>query len=170
MKRTLFFIILTSSLSFAKEIVIDQNNLQLQLSKKFEKSHIFKKFKPVFARKAKLGEIVYTYTSDGLETKNTVSEPGFIVKNDTSAKEVYFLKKNNFLKKYSFDKRIDSTWSKYLPLNRIKAVKIKNKEPFYIIAPWGEKMIVKENDFLVSPVDSTEIYRIANKEFFETYR
>lgn len=31
-------------------------------------------------------------------------------------------------------------------------------------------MIVKENDFLVSPLDYSEIYRIANHEFFETYQ
>ena len=31
-------------------------------------------------------------------------------------------------------------------------------------------MIVKKDDFLVSPLDYSEIYRIANKEFFETYK
>ena len=31
-------------------------------------------------------------------------------------------------------------------------------------------MIVKKGDFLVSPLDYSEVYRIANKEFFETYK
>ena len=31
-------------------------------------------------------------------------------------------------------------------------------------------MIVKENDYLVSPIDMSEVYRIAKTEFFETYR
>ena len=38
------------------------------------------------------------------------------------------------------------------------------------MAPWGEKMIVKVGDYLVSPLNYSEVYRIAEKEFFETYR
>jgi len=30
-------------------------------------------------------------------------------------------------------------------------------------------MVVKKGDFLVSPLDYSEVYRIAKKEFFETY-
>ena len=33
-----------------------------------------------------------------------------------------------------------------------------------------EKIIVKENDFIVCPLDYSEVYRIAKKEFFETYK
>lgn len=170
MRKFIFLFLLINLCVFSKEMILSQNDLKLKLSSSLEKSTIFKKFKPVFARKAKIGEVIYTYTSDGLETKNPVTEEGFVVKNNTKAKEIYFLKKANFLKKYSFSKKLDSTWSVYLPLNKIKAIKVKNKTPFYIIAPWGEKMIVKENDFLVSPINSDEIYRIANKEFFETYK
>ena len=31
-------------------------------------------------------------------------------------------------------------------------------------------MIVKKDDYLVSPMEYNEVYRIANKEFFETYK
>ena len=38
------------------------------------------------------------------------------------------------------------------------------------MANWGEKMVVRKNDYLVSPLDNSEVYRIARKEFFETYK
>ena len=31
-------------------------------------------------------------------------------------------------------------------------------------------MTVKKGDLLVSPLDYSEVYRIANKEFYETYK
>ncbi|EGC37067.1 hypothetical protein DICPUDRAFT_150380 [Dictyostelium purpureum] len=59
-------------------------------------------------------------------------------------------------------------------LHFINNIKLKNKlkkYKFYLIAQWGEKMVFKENDFLVVPINLTpNIYRIANKEFFETYK
>jgi len=44
------------------------------------------------------------------------------------------------------------------------------KTRFYFQADWGSKMVVKEKDFLACPVGGAEVYRIARKEFFETYR
>jgi hypothetical protein len=38
------------------------------------------------------------------------------------------------------------------------------------VAPWGESMIVKPGDYLVTPPEKNEIYRIAQKEFEETYK
>ena len=45
-----------------------------------------------------------------------------------------------------------------------------DENEFYIITSWNEKMIVKKDDYLVSPMEYNEVYRIANKEFFETYK
>ena len=36
-------------------------------------------------------------------------------------------------------------------------------------APWKESIVVKPGDFLVISLDKTEIYRVAKKEFTETY-
>jgi len=37
-------------------------------------------------------------------------------------------------------------------------------------ASWGEPMVLKPGDMVVSPMpDLNEVYRIARKEFFETY-
>ena len=38
------------------------------------------------------------------------------------------------------------------------------------MAPWGERMVVKSGDYLVAPMNYSEVYRVAEKEFFETYR
>jgi NAD(P)-dependent dehydrogenase (short-subunit alcohol dehydrogenase family) len=38
------------------------------------------------------------------------------------------------------------------------------------MAPWDQPEKVELNDFLVTPPDHSEIYRIARKEFFETYK
>ena len=44
-------------------------------------------------------------------------------------------------------------------------------EAFYIIAPWGSEQLAREGDKFVSPLpDLDEVYRIARKEFDETYR
>ena len=50
-------------------------------------------------------------------------------------------------------------------------VKLNVGEEFYITAPWGSEQLAKEGDKFVAPLpDTNEIYRIARKEFDETYR
>ena len=88
---------------------------------------------------------------------------------------------SKFNSRYEFKGNHDGDWKIYRPLGKIRGIKVnskimsqlgivKGKKEFYIIANWGEKMIVKKNDYLVSPLDNSEVYRIAEKEFFETYR
>ena len=68
-------------------------------------------------------------------------------------------------------------FSEYVAKGKIVAVEMSSallerlglKQEFQFMAPWDEEMVVKENDFLVSPQDFSEVYRIARKEFFETY-
>jgi len=138
---------------------------------------IFEKMRTVYARMAKEGEEIETITSDGLETKNVAKEGDFIVKNKTEAEECYILKSETFNKIYHYYREHEGGFNEYSPNKKIIGVEIKgsffskeNKKEFYFVAPWGTEMIVKENDFLVCPLDYSEIYRIARKEFFETYR
>lgn len=135
--------------------------------------------KKVYARSGKLNEEILTYTSDGLETKNIVKKGDMVVQNMTNAKEQYIVPLVKFNKKYSFYKKYNDEWSIYMPKGEIKAVLVDkkllkelgiNEKEFYIKTAWNEKMIVKENDYLVSPIDMSEVYRIAKTEFFETYR
>ena len=102
-----------------------------------------------------------------------------VVQNMTNAKEQYIVPLVKFNKKYSFYEKYNDEWSIYMPKGEIKAVLVDkkllkelgiNEKEFYIKTAWNEKMIVKENDYLVSPIDMSEVYRIAKTEFFETYR
>lgn len=180
---TLIFLIVTV-LTFANtetkiEKVLSQQELLEKLDFKTAKS--FEKYKEVFARKAVEGEVILTYTKDGLETKNIAKAGDYIVKNSTEAKEMYILTEKKFNSRYELKGKIDDTWNVYKPLGKVKGIKVTNKifkllgiskgeKEFYIMANWGEKMVVKKNDYLVSPFDNSEVYRIAEKEFFETYK
>ncbi|RRD38437.1 hypothetical protein EII29_10370 [Leptotrichia sp. OH3620_COT-345] len=162
-----------------EENVISQKELLQKLD--FSKVQIYEKYKEVYARKAVEGEKIKTYTKDGFETENTAKKGDYIVKNNTEAKEMYIISEEKFNSRYEFKAVADSEWKIYKPIGKIKGIKVnvkilkqlgikKGKKEFYIIANWGEKMTVKINDYLVSPLDNTEVYRIAEKEFFETYR
>ena len=170
MKKLILTGLLLGNLLYANSLSITQEQLKKQLTPSLRDSAVFEKFKPILAREGKIGETIKTFTKDGLETTNRVTVPSYIVKNTTDAKEEYIVTKDRFEKRYVFLKNESKTWSFFKPVGEIKVVKIKNDNEFFIIAPWGEKMIVKKDDFLVSPLDYSEIYRIANKEFFETYK
>lgn len=138
---------------------------------------IYEKAISIYARLANKREEIETITSDGLETKNIAEEGDYIVKNKTEAEECYILKPETFNKTYKYLKEHEGEFNEYLPNKKIVAVEIhesffsiENEKELYFIAPWEAKMIVKENDFLVCPMDYSEIYRIARKEFFETYK
>lgn len=139
----------------------------------------FSKFQQVKARPAREGEEIHTITADGNETINKASSDDFIVKNMTSAGEQYIIKGTTLHQKYKATGVNDGDWKIYQPSGKIIAVSISEEvlkqfeweSPFYFEAPWGEKMIVKMGDYLVSPLpDKNEIYRIARKEFSETYK
>lgn len=170
MKKLILTGLLLSNLLYANSLPITQEELKEQLTPSLTNSIVFEKFKPILAREGKIGETIKTFTKDGLETINQVTVPSYIVKNTTDAKEEYIVTKDKFEKRYAFFKKENKTWSFFKPIGEIKVVKVKNNNEFFILAPWGEKMIVKKDDFLVSPLDYSEIYRIANKEFFETYK
>ncbi len=183
MKKILTALFLVFSIfafgSLQNEKVLSQQELLEKID--FSKAVIFEKYKEVHARKAVPGEIIKTYTKDGLETQNVAKEGDFVVKNITEAEEMYILTEEKFNSRYEFKADVDNDWKLYRPLGKIKGIKVdgkvfrklgieKSAKEFYITANWGEKMIVKKNDYLVSPLDNSEVYRIARKEFFETYK
>lgn len=154
----------------------DVQSLFIPLLKK--RGRIYKKHQKIYARKAKRRERISTYTSDGKETTNTAKPGDYIVKNQTEAKEEYVLSPQKFRDRYQYIRRSKAGYSEYLPIGKICAMKItkalleknKLKKKFYFEASWGSRMVVKENDYLVCPLTYNEIYRIAEKEFFETYQ
>lgn len=141
------------------------------------KGKTYRKFKKVLARKAKESERVATVTNDGLETTNRAKTGDYIVKNQTDAGEEYVMSPSTFKDRYKYKKRSKSGYCEYEPKGRIIALevnksflkKFKLGSEFYFEAAWGEKMVTKENDFLVCPLGGDEVYRIARKEFIETY-
>ncbi|MFT7603394.1 MAG: hypothetical protein ACI8VT_000961 [Saprospiraceae bacterium] len=138
---------------------------------------LYKKSKAVFARKAKPGERINSITSDGFETTNTAKEGGFVVKNQTTAQELYIVGGDKFKERYEFLEETEDGFAIYKAKGKVIAIQItknflkemKFEKKFLFIAPWDEEVVVKKDDFLVCPPDYSEIYRIARKEFFETY-
>ena len=138
----------------------------------------YAKFKQVIARVAEGGEKVVSETSDGVETENTASPGEYIVQNQTEAQEVYIVPAVKFRERYDLIERYEDGRGRYQPKGRVFAVQLTPEllselgfvSEFEIEAPWGEAQKVKENDYLVTPPDKSEIYRIAFLEFGETYR
>ncbi len=139
--------------------------------------HTYYKYKPVFAKKAKAGEYVETHTADGLETINTANEGDYLIKNQTAAGEMYILSAQKFAQKYEWLQQGEDGFDEYKPLGQIIALEITKEllqelgltDDFHFIASWGEPMRARAGDFLASPTELNEVYRIARAEFFETY-
>lgn len=181
MKKFIILLNLVLSVIYfsSEQSSISQEKILKEMLPLLKKAKTYEKYKMIYARKAVTGEEIKTYTSDGYETKNTAKEGDFIVKNTTDAEEMYILTEEKFNKRYTYVKNLDNIWNMYQPIGKIKAVKVNNsllkklsnsEENFYIITSWNENMIVKKGDFLVSPLEYNEVYRIANKEFWETYQ
>ncbi len=132
---------------------------------------LYRKNKKVWARPAVIGETITTIVQSGVETAQTVSAPGMVVKNQTKAQEEYFVLEDNFYKLYEFDASAlpIGEWSKYTAKGQVNVLKVtKENNPGTFMASWGS-MTCEVGDFLVCPVGGSEVYRIAREEFFETY-
>lgn len=143
-----------------------------------ERGKTYKKIRNVLAKAAIKGQKISTVTQDGLETINQAKAGDFIVKNLTEAGERYLLSEENFAKRYRRIRDEASGYALYESTGIIRAIQLDaellqildQEACFHFEAPWGEAMIAKAGDFLAAPEDYSEIYRIAEKEFFETYQ
>jgi hypothetical protein len=138
----------------------------------------YRKCRNILAKHAQGGEKIATVTADGLETTNTAQKGDYIIQNTTDAGEQYILAAEKFEKKYSpISAPNDDGWQTYRPNSVITALELTAETllqlqwppEFHFTARWGEAMIAKTGDFLALPADHSEVYRIARKEFFETY-
>ena len=177
-KIFLIVMFMAAALSAAGEVQFSQEELLERMKPLLRDGGTYEKFKEIDAREAKEGEVIETITSDGLETKNTAEQGDYIVRNTTGAQEMYIVKRDKFSKRYEYKEDLDGEWKVYKATGRIKGVRVDEKiikqleteDEFYFMAPWGEKMVVKSGDYLVAPMNYSEVYRVAEKEFFETYR
>lgn len=139
---------------------------------------LYKKEKDVMARKAKPGERIDTVTNDGKETSNTAKTDNFIIKNQTEAGEMYIISESKFKERYEWKATGENDFDIYKAKGKVLGIEMTSSflekmgfdQEFYFIAPWNEEMVVKKEDFLVTTPNYSEIYRIARKEFFETYQ
>lgn len=138
---------------------------------------VYKKKTLIKAKKAVPGTLVITKTNDGDETKNTAEKGDWLVENQTSSSEQYLIKPNVFEKKYSFIQSLENGWGCYQPKGIVIGIKITSEHlsefgstgDMKFEAPWKELTVLRVGDFLVTPPEKDEIYRIAQKEFGETY-
>ncbi|NJL74707.1 MAG: hypothetical protein HC892_06420 [Saprospiraceae bacterium] len=158
--------------------MINQNTFKNLLQPVFDsQANWYKKQTNVFARLAKVGERVATITADGLETENMAEQGDYLVKNQTKAKEQYLMSATKFNTRYEWVRKSNHGFDLYRAKGKVRAIELTSEvlkalrldTEFYFEAPWGEKMIAKQGDFIAQPIYADEVYRIARKEFFETY-
>jgi hypothetical protein len=143
-----------------------------------EKGKVYRKTKEVLARPAKAGERIVSITADGTETQNTADAGDFVIQNQTEAKELYIIGGEKFKDRYVFERETTSEYSVYQSTGKVMGLELTSEllkglklpETFLFIAPWQEQTVAKKGDLLVCPLDFSEVYRIARKEFFETYQ
>lgn len=131
--------------------------------------NVYSKYSLVRAFIALGGESIETWTSDGLETTNVANQGDYIVQNlQTESMEKYIIPPHMFNKRYKFF-YYDKLGAIYIPTGKVFACKYSG-EPTSFIANWGREMVLKPGDYIACPFpESREVYRIAAKEFYETY-
>ncbi len=139
---------------------------------------LYEKHKQIWARRAKVGECIITTTSDGEETQNKADRNDMVVMNQTEAKEEYIMSRKKFKNRYTYIRRAKGPYNLYRSFGKVIGVELTEEvleqlgwdDTFHFEAPWGASMIAKKGDFMVTPTDTEEVYRIARKEFLETYK
>ena len=125
----------------------------------------FEKFTKIKARPAQPGEVVETITADGKETMNTANEGDFVVSNLGGSGEEYILGGDKLAKRY---KEIGN--GIYQATGECRGVTYNGPETSFQ-ASWGQPMVLKPGDMIVTPLPQKgEVYRIARQEFESTYK
>ncbi|WP_116367568.1 hypothetical protein [Parahaliea mediterranea] len=139
----------------------------------------YRKYRQVKARPARPGEAVVTITADGEETRNRAGHDHLLVQNLTQSGERYLMRRDTFAARYRQVAEAGDGWALYDALGEILALEIDRDvlallgvgECFHFIAPWGRAQVARAGDMLATPWPARdEVYRIARREFGETYR
>ena len=125
----------------------------------------YEKFTKIKARPAQPGEVVETITSDGKETINQAKEGDYVVSNLGGSGEEYILSGDKLAKRY---KEIGD--GIYQATGECRGVTYSGPDISFE-ASWGQPMILKTGDMIVTPLPQKgEVYRIARQEFESTYK
>lgn len=130
---------------------------------------VYKKISPVYAYLAEPNEYIETWTEDGLETTNYAKNGDYIVQNlNTDSKEKYIVTAEVFHSRYEKIHDCDKGFV-MSPKGMVKGCIFHGPEMEFIAA-WGRIMMIKPGDMIVTPLPfCNEVYRIARKEFDQTY-
>jgi len=90
---------------------------------------------------------------------------------------MYAVKADCFEERYQFLREAEEGFALYRASGEIDALELSDanlnalglEAPFQFEAPWGETMVAKTGDYLAVPKGEEEVYRIARREFQETY-
>lgn len=145
-----------------------------------ELAKTYKKFRPVCARKAKVGEKILSIPSDGIETETIAKDGDYVVQNQTESEEQWVVKNDEFHEKYepvgnphgkewAVYTRRENTSVRALEMTAQLLDVLHLQKYFYLMPVWDEPQYVTIGDFLVNPIGKDEVYRVARKEFLETY-
>ncbi len=131
---------------------------------------VYHKLTCVDARLAVVGERINTITGDGLETTNVAKEGDCVLRNLTTAGELYILSSEKLAARYALlGPAPEVGWQRYKATGSVKAIRYDGEDTSFI-ATWGENMVLKRGDMIVSTLPKASgVYRIAAKEFSETY-
>ena len=169
----------------------------VDLFNSLDKGEVYRKTGEMLARPASPGETVITIVSGAIETLKGTNQGDWVIRNIVvgSSAEMYPISDESFDGRYEVleDEApwiVDgNSWYRVKPTGQIiggfydldtardmewissdsdhaRAPTVKFE------APWGSDMILEDGDFLGSPypeVDLTNIYRVARREFFQTY-
>lgn len=130
---------------------------------------VYDKFAKVTARSAVVGETIITVTGDGKETENTAKEGDFVIRANTTAREQYILGGAKLQSRYKLIGPAEDGWTTYQATGSCKGALYKGPNITFT-ASWGEDMVLKGGDMIVTALpEKGSVYRIAAKEFSETY-
>ena len=138
----------------------------------------FRKSLQIHARPAIAGETIVSVTSDGVETSNVADAGDRVVRNLTSAGELYIISARSFPHLYEHVDDLADGWALYNPKGEVLALEVTERlaadlgvgAEFQIEAPWGSDERVRIGDYLAAPLPAlTKVYRIARVEFAQTY-
>jgi len=123
----------------------------------------YNKFGNVTFLVAKEEQEIVTITADGKETTNVAQVGDYIIINPTG--ERYVVKPAKFHARYEvIEENLAACKGSCWGIEW-------EGEQFEFEAPWGEAMVCKKGDMLVSlNAELTEVYRIARAEFEATYK
>jgi hypothetical protein len=131
----------------------------------------------IIAKKAIPGTRVITKTSDGQRIETTAKDGDWLVENQTATNEHYLVSESTFKKKYQLRQALGEGWGSFQSLIQVYALKVQEKDLAHFgsdtqlefKAPREKTVLIHPGDYLVIPIDQSEAYRIASKEFEETY-